>query len=233
MFGIITQIGQTACKCVFERTYSRGYDLNNSYSPWNKIKSCKGCKIRKSKYIFSIMPAPPKRRYVAHHLYISKVGYTSQYKEVDKSINRDQSEFLIACGFDLKKITKFFKPTYCSGHAVATFIITNICSKNYSYNYTQEESFGIMKYILSDYKDILPCNNCCQSFVSFIEMGFIPSMAKALSKGRCCIDPIGTHDGCEYYALNLIDNIMIEEDTYIDKINYWDRFINRGCKIGK
>jgi hypothetical protein len=228
MLKIIRQIGKTKCKCVFERTYR--HDLTQTYySPWKKIKSCKGCKMPKSKYILSIMPHPPIRRY-GPPPYISKVGYRSQYIEVDKSINRDQSEFLIACGFDLKKITKSFKPTYCSGHAVATFIITNIYSKHNSYSYTQEESFGIMKYILSDYEDVLPCKNCCQSFVSFIEMGFIPSRAKELSNMRCCIHPIGTHDMCEDYALELIDHIMTSEETYNDWLSInWEPFVNRGC----
>jgi hypothetical protein len=176
------------------------------------------------------MQAPPKRRYGRQYEYISMVGHGSQYIEVDKSINRDQSEFLIACGFDLKKITKSFKPTYCSGHAVATFIITNIYSKHNSYSYTQEESLGIMKYILSDYEDLLPCKNCCQSFVSFIEMGFIPSMAKELSNMRCCIDPVGTHNMCEDYALQVIDNIMSYE-TYSEQMDSRVTFVNRGCIV--
>ena len=209
--------------------------MDDYYSPWKKIKSCKGCKMPKSKYILSIMPAKTKRRYVPPP-YISTVGYRSQYIEVDKSINRDQSEFLIACVFDLKKITKFFKPTYCSGHAVATFIITNIYSKHlhsdWGYNYTQEESFGIMKYILSDYEDLLPCKNCCQSFVSFIEMGFIPSRAKELSNMRCCIYPIGMHDMCEDYALQVIDNIMCDE-TYSEQMDSRVTFVNRGCIVTK
>jgi len=183
----------------------------------------------KSKYILSIMPPPPIRRY-GPPPYISKVGYRSQYIEVDKSINRDQSEFLIACGFDLKKITKSFKPTYCSGHAVATFIITNIYSKHNSYSYTQEKSLGIMKYILSDYEDLLPCKNCCQSFVSFIEMGFIPSRAKELSNMRCCIDPLGMHYMCEDYALQVIDNIMSYE-TYSEQMDSRVTFVNRGCIV--
>lgn len=233
MLEIIRQIGKSKCKCIFERTYTSGLDMEDHYSPWKKIKSCKGCKMPKSKNILSIMPHPPKRRYGREYKYISTVGYRSQYIEVDKSINRNQSEFLIACGFDLKKITKSFKPTYCSGHAVATFIITNIYSKHfhsdYGYNYTQEESLGIMKYILSDYEDLLPCKNCCQSFVTFIEMGFIPSRAKELSNMRCCIYPIGMHDMCEDYALDLIDNIMISEETYIEQIDYWATFKNQGC----
>ena len=232
MLEIIRQIGKSKCKCIFERTYNHNL-YNIYYSPWKKIKSCKGCKMPKSKYILSIMPAPPKRRYGRQYEYISTVGYRSQYMEVDKSINRDQSEFLIACGFDLKKITKFFKPTYCSGYAVATFIITNIDSKNIGYSYTKEESFGIMKYILRDYEDLLPCKNCCQSFISFIEMGFIPSMAKELSNSRCCIDSIGMHDLCRDYALNLIDYIMISEETYIEQIDYWATFKNQGCIVRK